>query len=53
MITKPQANKMVAGPPAAKTLQDGLQGPGAVKAMAEAFRRVVGRTRTCLACVKG
>jgi hypothetical protein len=52
MKEQPTAHKMVASPPAMKTAQDGLQGKGGIKAMAEAFRRVVGRTRTCLACAK-
>ena len=52
MIKNAPANKMMANPPAMKTPQNGLQGPGGTKAMAEAFRRVVGRTRTCLACAK-
>jgi hypothetical protein len=53
MIKEAPANKMVVSPPAMKTAQDGLQGPKGIKAMAEAFRRVVGQARTCLACVKG
>lgn len=52
MIKEAPANKMVANPKAAKTAQDGSQGPGGIKAMAEAFRRVVGQARRCLACVK-
>ena len=53
MKERPDCNKMIASPPAMKTVQDGSQAQGAVKAGGKGFRRVVGRSTGVLEGVKG
>ena len=52
MIERSECNKMISSPQATKTTQDGSQGQGGIKAMAGAFRRVVGCSGTCLGGIK-
>ncbi len=52
MIERPTACKMVTAPKDTKTAQAESEDKGAIKGQAQAFRRVIGRSKRCFEGIK-